>query len=128
MCNIAPARFFAEKARCDTTREMAELARVAGLAGRHNGFPPARSHCSLRIMQQTAGFLVQNELGTYTRRTEDRQLVPTSVSKAIGIALEQTHCTRYYLPIVHYRVKKKSFDKHCDEAGLPCPDGYTCYW
>lgn len=63
LCKNAPPRFFDKKARCDTTRELAELAREAGVAGRHNGFRPARSHFSLRTMQQTAGFLMQNELG-----------------------------------------------------------------
>ena len=63
ICKNAPPVFFDKKARCDTTRELAELARQAGIAGRHNGFRPARSHFSLRTMQQTAGFLMQNELG-----------------------------------------------------------------
>lgn len=63
LCQTAPPRFFDEKARCDTTRELAELAHQAGLAGRHNGFRPARSHFSLRTMQQTAGFLMQDEEG-----------------------------------------------------------------
>lgn len=107
MCNTAPARFFDEKARCDTTREMAELAHVAGLAGRHNGFRPARSHFSLRTMQQTAGFLMQNELGTYTTCTEDPQFIPTSVSKqflffltrrCLALLSSRHIVRRYYLP------------------------------
>ena len=63
LCATAPPRFFDEKARCDTTRDLAELAYTAGEAGLHNGFRPARSHFSLRTMQQTAGFLLQNEQG-----------------------------------------------------------------
>jgi hypothetical protein len=65
VCESAPPVYFDPFARCDTTRELAELAYQAGIAGRHNGFRPARSHFSMRTMQQTAGFLVQNERGTY---------------------------------------------------------------
>ena len=62
-CSSAPPVFFDSNARCDTTRELAELAYQAGIAGRHNGFRPARSHFGLRTMQQDAGFLVQDEDG-----------------------------------------------------------------
>ena len=63
LCDNAPPTFFDPKARCDTTRKMAKLAHDAGIAGRHNGFRPARSHFSLRTMQQTAGFLTEDEDG-----------------------------------------------------------------
>ena len=65
VCNTAPPVFFDPKARCDTTRELAELAYQAGTAGRHAGFRPARSHFDLRSMQQEAGFLSQKENGKY---------------------------------------------------------------
>lgn len=63
ICETAPPVFFDPTCRCDTTRELAELSYQAGVAGRHNGFRPARSHFALRTMQQTAGFLMQNEQG-----------------------------------------------------------------
>jgi hypothetical protein len=64
ICETAEPVFFDPTARCDTTRELADLAYRAGIAGRHNGFRPARSHFELRTMQQTAGFLTQKENGT----------------------------------------------------------------
>ena len=65
ICDTAPPVYFDSNTRCDSTRELAKLAHDAGKAGRHNGFRPARSHFALRTMQQTAGFLSQNEYGMY---------------------------------------------------------------
>jgi hypothetical protein len=30
-------------------------------------------------------------------------------------------------PEGHYKVPEKDFEKLCENAGTPCPDGYTCY-
>lgn len=27
----------------------------------------------------------------------------------------------------HYKVREEEFEKLCEDAGTPCPDGYTCY-
>jgi hypothetical protein len=64
ICNTMPPVYFDPLARCDTTREMANLAYHAGIAGYHGGFRPARSHFGVRTMQQDAGFIVMNEDGT----------------------------------------------------------------
>jgi ABC-type phosphate/phosphonate transport system substrate-binding protein len=64
VCYTAPPAYFVEDARCDTTREIAEIARRAGVAGRHSGFRPPKSHFHLRTMQEAAGFLQKNDLGT----------------------------------------------------------------
>jgi hypothetical protein len=61
VCNTMPPVYFDPKARCDTTRELAELAYQAGRAGFHNGFRPPRSHYLVRTMQQDAGFIVQDD-------------------------------------------------------------------
>jgi hypothetical protein len=63
LCNTMPPVYFDPNARCDTSRELAELAYQAGKAGFHNGFRPARSHYFVRTMQQDAGFIVQDESG-----------------------------------------------------------------
>ena len=63
LCATAPPVFFDPTARCDTTRELAALAHKAGVAGRHNGFRPARSHFELRTIQQAAGFVLQDDDG-----------------------------------------------------------------
>ena len=63
LCNTMPPVYFDPKARCDTSRELAELAYQAGIAGFHSGFRPARSHYFVRTMQQDAGFVVEDELG-----------------------------------------------------------------
>jgi hypothetical protein len=61
VCNTMPPVYFDPQARCDTTRELAELAYQAGRAGFHSGFRPARSHSFVRTMQQDAGFIVQDD-------------------------------------------------------------------
>jgi hypothetical protein len=30
-------------------------------------------------------------------------------------------------PEGHYKVPEEDFEKDCENAGTPCPDGYTCY-
>ena len=64
ICRTAPPAYFYDRARCDTTREIAEIARQAGTAGHHNGFRPPKSHFHLRTMQQAAGFVQKDEKGT----------------------------------------------------------------
>jgi hypothetical protein len=63
ICDTMQPVYFDPKARCDTTRELAEIAYRAGTAGFHRGFRPPRSHFSVRTMQQDAGFLIQDEKG-----------------------------------------------------------------
>jgi hypothetical protein len=63
MCETMLPAYFYEEARCDTTRELADLAYHAGEAGRHSGFRPARSHFELRTIVQDIGFVEQNENG-----------------------------------------------------------------
>jgi ABC-type phosphate/phosphonate transport system substrate-binding protein len=65
VCRQAPPAYFYEKARCDTTREIAEIARQAGQAGSHNGFRTPKSYFNIRTMQAAAGFIQQDERGTY---------------------------------------------------------------
>lgn len=52
-----------QDARCDTTKEIAKLAKVAAEVGNHNGFRSPRSYFELRTMQQAGGFLNQNKKG-----------------------------------------------------------------
>ena len=63
LCNTMPPSSFLEEARCDTTRELAELTYQAGLAGHHSGFRSARSHFDLRTIVQDIGFVEQNKNG-----------------------------------------------------------------
>eukprot|EP00980_Cylindrotheca_fusiformis_P020633 scaffold7696_cov141-Cylindrotheca_fusiformis.AAC.3 len=64
VCDSMPPSHFHPTARCDTTRELAELAYRAGMIGHHKGFRPPRSHFNVRTMQQAAGFIVEDENGT----------------------------------------------------------------
>jgi hypothetical protein len=61
VCDTMPPVYFDPKARCDTTRELAELAYQAGRAGFHSGFRSPRSHSFVRTMQQDAGFIVEDD-------------------------------------------------------------------
>ena len=63
LCETQPPLYFDPEARCDTTRELAELALMAGRAGFHAGFRSAKSHFTVRTMQQDAGFIVKNDNG-----------------------------------------------------------------
>eukprot|EP00980_Cylindrotheca_fusiformis_P026263 scaffold15641_cov111-Cylindrotheca_fusiformis.AAC.1 len=65
VCQTMPTVYFDPTARCDTTRELAELAYQAGKAGRHSGFRSAGSHFGVRTMQQDAGFVTRNEKGKW---------------------------------------------------------------
>ena len=65
ICNTAPPEFFDPDCPCDTTRELAQLAYAAGLAGGHKGFRPPRSYFELRTMQEAAGFLQQDMKGKF---------------------------------------------------------------
>jgi ABC-type phosphate/phosphonate transport system substrate-binding protein len=60
LCNTMPPVYFDPAARCDTTRELAELAYQAGTAGHHSGMRPAKSHFQVRTMQQDAGFIIRD--------------------------------------------------------------------
>ena len=66
ICNTQPPIYFDPAARCDTTREMAELAYQAGKAGRFAGMRTPRSYGIVRSMQEDAGLLLKNEeTGTF---------------------------------------------------------------
>jgi hypothetical protein len=60
LCKTMPPVYFDPAARCDTTRELAELAYQAGKAGHHSGMRPAKSHFQVRTMQQDAGFIIRD--------------------------------------------------------------------
>jgi len=65
VCDTMPPTYFDPKARCDTTRELAELAFMAGKAGFHSNFRPPKSHFEVRTMQQDAGFIIKDEYGDW---------------------------------------------------------------
>jgi hypothetical protein len=66
ICETMPPFYFYDEARCDTTRELAELAYQAGEAGHHSGFRSPRSHFELRTIVQDIGFVEQNENGKHS--------------------------------------------------------------
>mmetsp|Transcript_15045 Transcript_15045/g.34239 ORF Transcript_15045/g.34239 Transcript_15045/m.34239 type:complete len:1000 (-) Transcript_15045:932-3931(-) len=109
VCDRAPAIFFDPLTRCDTTRSLADLASRAGIAGRHNGFRPPRSHFSLRTMQQAAGFVRENDKGEWA-------------CLRAATLYDGINC-----PEGHYKVPQDVFDKQCDEVNLPCPEGMSCF-
>eukprot|EP00980_Cylindrotheca_fusiformis_P006580 scaffold1387_cov103-Cylindrotheca_fusiformis.AAC.2 len=109
ICDSMPPSHFVPTARCDTTRELAELTYKAGTVGHHKGFRPPRSHFNVRTMQQDAGFIVQDENGGW-RCERDSSLY------------EAIKC-----PANHYKVHKEDFANLCEKSGTPCPEGYACY-
>ncbi|CAJ1941386.1 unnamed protein product [Cylindrotheca closterium] len=64
LCNTMPPVYFDPAARCDTTRELAELAYQAGTSGHHSGMRPAKSHFQVRTMQQDAGFIIRDDINS----------------------------------------------------------------
>eukprot|EP00980_Cylindrotheca_fusiformis_P005534 scaffold1172_cov115-Cylindrotheca_fusiformis.AAC.9 len=109
ICDTMPPVYFDPKARCDTTRELAELAREAGIAGFHNGFRSPRSYNFVRTMQQDAGFIVKDEYGNWH--------CERAASLYDGITCSEGQ----------YKVREEDFKKQCENAGTPCPEGYHCY-
>ncbi|CAJ1961059.1 unnamed protein product [Cylindrotheca closterium] len=111
ICNTMPPVYFDPLARCDTTRELADLALQAGKAGFHTGFRPPRSYFGVRTMQQDAGFIVEEETGDGKWHCE------RAASLYDGI-----RC-----PDGFYKVPENAFKKQCDVLGLPCPQEYSCF-
>eukprot|EP00526_Cylindrotheca_closterium_P002165 CAMPEP_0113655642 /NCGR_PEP_ID=MMETSP0017_2-20120614/29831_1 /TAXON_ID=2856 /ORGANISM="Cylindrotheca closterium" /LENGTH=930 /DNA_ID=CAMNT_0000568935 /DNA_START=231 /DNA_END=3019 /DNA_ORIENTATION=+ /assembly_acc=CAM_ASM_000147 len=111
ICNTMPPIYFDPLARCDTTRELAELALKTGRAGFHQGFRPPRSYFGVRTMQQDAGFIIEQEIGDGKWHCE------RAASFYEGI----------FCPDGFYKVPENDFDKQCDMLGLPCPQDYSCY-
>jgi hypothetical protein len=151
VCRQAPPAYFYEKARCDTTREIAEIARQAGLTGSHNGFRTPKSYFHIRTMQAAAGFLEQDERGTFCGRS---MVVCHSVCRSINPKITSVFLclvlvNRRHLHIAHtgawkciqastlyegiscpvgtYKVKHEIFVKQCAEQGLDCPEGTECF-
>lgn len=59
-----------------------------------------------------------------------RQLIQLLIAYSSG----DWHCERasrtydgIKCPEGHYKIAEDRFATHCNEKGLPCPDGYTCY-
>eukprot|EP00980_Cylindrotheca_fusiformis_P012392 scaffold3043_cov121-Cylindrotheca_fusiformis.AAC.8 len=109
ICRTMPPVYFDRKARCDTTRKLAELAYRAGTAGQHDGLRPARSHFQVRTMQEEAGFIFQNEEGIW-RCERDANTYNGLIC-----------------PEGHYKVSEEHFATQCEESGLHCSEGHTCY-
>lgn len=138
-CETRPPTYFLEEARCDTTRELAELAYQAGEAGHHSGFRPARSHFELRTIVQDIGFVEQNESGMCVEVPSCLLRVPAHMSLNLCIMFVNTgdwQCPRVTTlyqavkcPEGHYKVPEDQFDQQCELRGLSCPKekGYSCY-
>jgi hypothetical protein len=136
VCDTMPPVYFDPTVRCDTTRELAELAYQAGRAGFHDGFRSPRSHYSVRTMQQDAGFIVEDEgLGKWKPLLS--RIVFTFEAHLFFFAYHPKgnwHCQRgsslynaISCPEGHYKVPEDEFDKDCEDVGTPCPEGYSCY-
>ncbi|CAJ1941384.1 unnamed protein product [Cylindrotheca closterium] len=110
LCNTMPPVYFDPAARCDTTRELAELAYQAGTSGHHSGMRPAKSHFQVRTMQQDAGFIIRDDINSEWR------------CERASKTYDGITC-----PEGHYKIAEHQFDTHCDNKGLPCPEGATCY-
>ena len=54
-CNTATPRTFDTHARCDTTKELAELTALAARAGKCAGFRTSKSYFQTRTMHEAAG-------------------------------------------------------------------------
>ncbi|KAL3926631.1 MAG: hypothetical protein SGBAC_013398, partial [Bacillariaceae sp.] len=109
VCETQPPVYFDPTARCDTTRDLAELALKAGRAGFHAGFRSAKSHFFVRTMQQVAGFIVENENGDWR-------------CERAATLYDGIFCSEGY-----YKVPESKFEEQCDLIGTPCPEGKSCY-
>jgi hypothetical protein len=102
ICDTAPPEFFDPDSPCDTTRELAELAYSAAVAGAHTGFRSARSYFDLSTMLQGAGFLKQDDKGKCKCGKTTNHYVPAGCNVGLTIlgveslllAVGQWQCTR----------------------------------
>lgn len=95
--------------RCDTTPEIADLAKKASTRGTFTAFRTARSYFEVRTKQEDAGFLQIDEDG------ERRCIRGDTLYDDI------------FCPEGYYKLTDEQFEQSCDLVGLPCKEGYTCY-
>jgi hypothetical protein len=95
--------------RCDTFKELSELATRSAKASHLHGFRTPRSYHDVRTMMQTIGFMKQDGQGDW-------------------------HCTRsdtlyegIDCPEGHYKLPLDEYEQSCTDRGLHCPEGSDCY-
>ena len=104
------AIFFRDQTRCDTTPDIARIAYQAGENGHIDGFRAPRSYFEVRSMQEAGGFMKKNEeTNTWACSYSDN-------------LYDSITC-----PPEHYKLSPREFEESCNEVGLPCREGYTCY-
>lgn len=98
-----------ESMRCDTTPEVSQLAQQARTSGLFTGFRTARSNFEVRTMQELDGFL----------RVADDGLMHCIQGESL---YQDISC-----PDNQFKVTKEEFLNSCENAGLPCKEGYQCF-
>lgn len=96
--------------RCDTTKEIAELAKASSMAGSLAGFRPPRSYASIRTKQERAGFL---------RTSKD--------GKTLQCIRGESVFNDVICPEGMFKLGKERFLDSCKAAGLECKEGFECY-
>ena len=94
--------------RCDTTTELAQLALEASERGGIAQFRTPKSYFQVRTLQETAGFMVEDENGWHC---------------AHGDSLQQI----LQCPAGHYKLPESEFANSCESMNLGCKEGQDCY-
>ena len=100
---------FDADALCDTTKEVADIAKRATKDGHFYGFRTPRSYFRLRSMQQDGGFLAKDE------QNEWHCIRPSSFFDGI-------RC-----PSGYFKRSIEEFEHGCEYAGLSCHEGHDCF-
>ena len=97
-----------ELIRCDSSPEVAELARIARGNGKYTAWQITLSYMQLRSMQEATGFISQSDDNTW------RCIRSSKMYDAIAC------------PEGYRKRSEAEVAAGCDNVGAPCADGYQC--
>lgn len=99
----------APDSRCDTTPEIAAIAKQAMTNGKYAGFRTTLSYIEIRAMLQDTNFIAKDEDTNVWRCAR-----PSELYDAIAC------------PPGHFKKSKEDVANGCSDAGLECSEGHQC--
>ncbi|CAB9525762.1 Receptor-type guanylate cyclase gcy [Seminavis robusta] len=99
----------APNARCDTTVEIAAIAKDAMTNGKYAGFRTTQNYIEIRAMLQDTGFIQKDEVRNIWKCAR-----PAFLYEAI------------VCPTGHFKKSKEEVENGCAQVGLQCDEGHQC--
>ena len=95
--------------RCDTTREIAEIALDASNMGEFSAWQTTQSYMQLRSMQEVTGFIAKDPVDNVWKCTRSTTLY------------DDITC-----PAGYYKQSEQDVNNGCAQQGLECQEGFQC--